>query len=122
MKRMVTKTEIVETIDEAIGSGELPISGGTKLYKHTINYGTGGTVNIIETISTRKEAYTASQVGSSGIAWREALKAVAGPILIVTNVSQSGPSTFSAYGVNQSGSSSSVQLGSGFVSDTVTEL
>ena len=120
MKRMVTKTEIVETVEDAIQGGEIP--SGTKLYKHSINYGTGGTVSIIEVISTRKEAYTALQAGSSGLAWREALSATAGPLIRVTNVSQSGPSTFSAYGIGATGSSSSVQLGSGFVSDTVTEL
>lgn len=56
MKRMVTKTDIVETVNKAIEDGDISVSSETPLYKHSIG---GGTVTGNATfISERETAYT----------------------------------------------------------------
>lgn len=97
------------------------IEGGFKLYKHTIKYtkGEGSGIEYAYFVSTRKEPYTQQDLYST--APREAFLSYAGPLLKITQISQSGPTTHSVYGVGQSGSSQTTQLGTAFESDTVTE-
>lgn len=96
------------------------VEGGFKLYKHTIKYdNTESGIGFAYFVSTRKEPYTQQDLYAT--APREAFLSWTGPLLKITQISQSGPTTHSVYGVSQSGSSQTMALGTAFVSDTVTE-
>ena len=97
------------------------VIGGLKLYKHTIKYtvGEGSGIGYAYFVSTRKEPYTVADMYAT--APIEAFLSWAGPLKKITQISQSGPTTHSAYGVSQTGGGSSVQLGTAFESDTVTD-
>lgn len=117
MKRMVTKTDIVETVNKAIEDGE--ISAGLKLYKHTITFTNEGTVVSAYFVSKRKEPYTLAELYAT--APNEAFLSWAGPLRKVTQISQTGPTTYSAYGINMTGGSGTYALGDTFVDDTVAD-
>lgn len=117
MKRMVAKTDIVETVNKAIEDGE--ISAGLKLYKHTISFNNEGTIATAYFVTRRAEPYTLQDLYAT--APNEAFLSWAGPLRKVTQISQSGPTSYSAYGVGMTGSSGTYALGGTFEGDTVTD-
>lgn len=55
MRKMYSELEVIELVKQAISSGE--ISGGTKLYKHVIEFEVSGSPREIIVINKNNEAY-----------------------------------------------------------------
>ena len=128
MKRMVTKTDIVETVNKAIEDGDISVSSETTLYKHNIGGGTvTGAANIV---SERETSYTTTnEIWQDYI--RGKIKAVSfsGPTTIYVGVlftSQHAAYTTPITSLQVVGITSGTSLGtadiSSFNRDTVTPL
>ena len=110
---------VISIVNNAIESGEIEISGGTKLYKHTMKF-EGGTVYLInnssEVITERFGAYLAFHNANCISA-----KMIEGPhVYIVLNISLNGDEDETISFLTEEGETMSFPVS--FKSDTVTEL